>query len=108
VQANEYPQRVERLVRIKRIDPISLGKFSGVLCAVLGLILGALVALSSLVGMAGIGGSRGGLFGLIFGVGAIVFLPIMYGIGGFIGGLIQGFVYNIAAGMMGGIDITVE
>jgi hypothetical protein len=108
MQANEYPQRVERLVRIKRVDPMSLGKFTGVLCAVMGLVFGALFALSSLVGMAGFGGSRGGLIGLIFGVGAIVFLPILYGIFGFIGGLIQGFVYNIAAGMMGGIDITVE
>jgi hypothetical protein len=108
MQANEYPQRVERLVRIKRIDPMSLGKFSGVLLAVVGLIVGVLFALASLVGMAGVGGGRGGLFGLIFGVGAIVFVPIIYGIAGFLGGLIQGYVYNIAAGLMGGIDITVE
>ena len=108
MQATEYPQRIERLVRIKRIDPLSLGKFSGVLCAVIGLIIGALFALGSLIGMAGIGGGRGGFFGLILGVGAIVFMPVFYGILGFIGGLFQGCVYNIAAGLMGGVDITVE
>lgn len=108
MQPNEYPQRMERQVRIKRIDPVSLGKFTGVLCAVIGLIAGALFALGSLIGMAGLGGGRGGLFGLMFGVGAIIFLPIFYGIFGFIGGLIQGLVYNVAAGMMGGIEIVVE
>ena len=34
--------------------------------------------------------------GLLFGVGAIIIMPIMYGIMGFIGGAITGFIYKFA------------
>ena len=40
-------------------------------------------------------------------VGAIA-LPIFYGICGFVGGVIQALIYNIAAGVIGGIRIETE
>ena len=49
-----------------------------------------------------------GIIGLMFGVGAIVFLPIFYGIMGLVGGLLAAIFYNLAAKMMGGIQIDLE
>jgi hypothetical protein len=42
---------------------------------------------------------------MLTGVGAIVVLPICYGIFGFIGTLIMAWLFNVAAGMVGGVEI---
>jgi hypothetical protein len=38
----------------------------------------------------------------------VILLPIFYGIGGYIFGLIEAFVYNLVAGTVGGIKVTVS
>jgi hypothetical protein len=43
-----------------------------------------------------------------FGVGAIVILPIVYGVMGAIFAAIGAFIYNIVAGWVGGIEIEVQ
>jgi hypothetical protein len=40
-----------------------------------------------------------------FGVGAIILLPIFYGFFGFVGTLIMAALFNVAAGMVGGIEV---
>jgi hypothetical protein len=45
------------------------------------------------------------MFGALFGVGAIILLPICYGILGFIGTLIMAWLFNIAAGIVGGVEV---
>jgi hypothetical protein len=97
---------------IRRIDPGSLSKVLGVLYAILGLIGGVVLALMALTGFP-IGGERlpgvgGAAFGAVFGVGAIVFLPICYGIVGFIGGWIVASLYNWVAGRFGGIVVETQ
>ncbi|GAB3386353.1 hypothetical protein [Lysobacter fragariae] len=42
------------------------------------------------------------------GVLAIVILPIVYGICGFIGGALQSFLFNFAARFVGGLEIETE
>jgi len=42
------------------------------------------------------------------GAAAIIILPIMYGIFGFIGGAIGAWIYNLVAGWIGGIEIELE
>jgi hypothetical protein len=90
-------------VIIKRIDPISYAKVQGVLCALLGLIFGIGIAL---IGM--IGGSSGG--GMLRGLGllAIIVVPILYGLFGFIATIIAALLFNMAAGWVGGIKLDVE
>ena len=39
----------------------------------------------------------GAFFGTLIGAGAIIIMPIFYGIFGFIGGLIYAFIFNFAA-----------
>jgi len=45
---------------------------------------------------------------MMFGVGAIVFLPIFYGVIGAVGGAICAALYNVFAGMIGGVELNLE
>ena len=96
---------------IKRVRVLSLGKVLGVLYALLGLIIGALFALVSLLGaVVGAANSQSSdaFAGLLFGVGSVIFLPIFYGILGFVFGLIGALLYNGIARLIGGIEIELE
>ncbi len=96
------------LSTIKRFEPMSAAKIAGLTYLVFGLVIGGLFAIMSLVG-AGFGamasGSNQPFLGVLFGVGAVIFLPLLYGAIGFFGGLISAVVYNVVAGWTGGIQI---
>lgn len=47
-----------------------------------------------------------GIMGMGFGL--IIIAPIMYGIMGFLVGVVGAFVYNLVAGWVGGIEVEVE
>lgn len=94
---------------LKRIGILSLVKMSGILYACMGLIIGAILTIVSLVGGA-IGMASGndpaaGFVGLIFGVGAIIILPIFYGVLGAVTGAFGGFIYNLVASVAGGVEL---
>lgn len=96
---------------LKKINPISCGKMMGALYAIIGLIAGIIFAIASLMGASiapseSSGGSA--IIGMLFGVGAIIFLPICYGLFGFISGLIVPAIYNILAGIVGGVEVDVQ
>jgi hypothetical protein len=93
---------------INRIGALSLAKLSGTLYAIIGLIVGALFSVIGLAGAAAAGGDSAGMFGAMFGVGAIVVFPIIYGCMGFIASLIGAWLYNILAGMVGGVELDVS
>jgi len=93
---------------IRKVGAMSLGKVLGVLYALLGLLVGAIVSLVSMVGAAiwthG-GESPGAFLGVFFGVAAIVALPLFYDAMGFIGGLISATLYNVVVGFTGGLEL---
>ena len=92
---------------IKRINVLKLAIFQGAMMAAFGLLGGLCILLfGSMLGK--MGGDAGGAIGMIGGIGAVIFLPILYGILGFIGGAIGAFVYNLIAGVVGGIELEVE
>jgi hypothetical protein len=100
---------------IRRFGPLSVGKIMGATYAALGLIFGAVFSLFAILGAtAGMmsqhqgGGGEEAVFGLIFGVGAIIFLPLFYGFMGFLSGLIGAAIYNLMAGWVGGIEVELE
>lgn len=97
-------------MEIKHISVLSAGKVMGIICAAIGLIAGVLFLLfgSMLGGLAAASGGEGGGIMAIGGVMGVILLPILYGIFGFIGGVIQAFVYNLAAGWVGGIRIQTQ
>jgi len=95
---------------LKRIGPWSCAKVSGVLYAAIGLLIGLFVSLISVVAgsLAAGAGDDTGLFGALFGVGAIILLPIFYGLIGFVGGAIGAWLYNVVVGFVGGIELDLE
>lgn len=97
-------------MKITRIDPMSLAKVSAVVGLIMGFIYGVIyfLAMSAVGSLMGILGTSAG--GIMPGLGALALIgfPIMYAIGGFIGGLISAVVYNFAAKQVGGVNITLK
>jgi len=96
---------------VRRIGAWSVGRVYGAMMATLGLIFGACFALFSLVGV-GIAGANNpdipSWVGAVLGVGAVIFLPLFYGGMGLVMGALMAALYNVFAGMVGGIDIDVN
>jgi hypothetical protein len=80
-----------------------------VLYAVIGLLAGGIFTLVTL--FATLLGAAYDQFeelpSLLFGVGSIILLPVFYGLMGFLAGLLGAFLYNVAAGFIGGIELEV-
>lgn len=94
-------------IKIKKIGILSLAKISALLYAIMGLIVGVFMALISLIGAA-FSQSTTGMFGMLFGVGAIILLPIFYGAMGFVMGVVTAWLYNIIANWIGGLELEFE
>ena len=92
-----------RKVTIRSLNPISLGQVQGVILASLALVFGVIIATLAL--LRGIDDNTL-LLGLAWAIAAIVGFPLVYGVSGFISGVVLGLIYNQAAGTLGGIRIT--
>ena len=93
---------------IKRFDPISVGKVAGVLYAAMGLVVGFIVSLAAMIGGFTGHSGFGALTGGMVGIGAILVLPVFYGVLGLVVAVIAAWLYNLAAGVVGGIQIDVQ
>jgi hypothetical protein len=80
----------------------------GTLYAVIGFFLGLLFALLSVIGAGFADSGAEGLLSLMFGVGGVIILPIFYGVLGFVFGAIGAALYNVIAGMAGGVEFNFE
>lgn len=94
---------------IKRVNPVSAAKIGGVLYGLLGLVIGACISVFALLfsgAMAAMSDAPGGqMYGMLFGAGAVVIMPILYGVIGFVMTLISAALYNIASKITGGVEI---
>jgi hypothetical protein len=101
---------------IRRVGVWSVARLYGGIMGVFGLIAGLFFAAAAMLGgFAGAANSSNASSGLaasglgaLFGVGAIVLLPICYGLLGLISGSIGAALYNLFAGMFGGIELEVQ
>jgi len=98
-------------MELKSIGVMSCGKLLGAIYAMFGLIVGAIMALVSLAGVAAQPQMQNEanpmmMFGA--GIGALIFLPVLYGIVGFIGGITGSLIYNLVAGYVGGIELNFQ
>jgi len=98
---------------LKRIDVLSLAKFQTVLMALFGLLVGVLVAFFGFLFQAFAGRFIEGsetlpALGAGLGVAALRILPIVYAVIGFIAGLVGGALFNLVAGITGGIKVQLE
>jgi hypothetical protein len=93
---------------------MSVAKVSFELYAAIGFIIGGIFALfgAAFGSLAALSGGRNhmglGFPEMFFGVGAIIVLPIFYGVMAAIFSAIGAFIYNIVAGWVGGIEIEVQ
>ncbi len=85
---------------LKRIGVLSMAKIYGAIGAVIGLVFGLAVTL--------VGAAAGGFGVGVFGVFAVVLLPIIYGIAMFILGAISAFLYNVIAKRVGGVELEFD
>ena len=92
---------------VKRIGVLSLAKVMAVLYAGIGLLGGLFIALISSIGGSAFAHHEGAL-GMGFGIGAIVLFPILYDVLGFVGGIISAWLYNLAAGFIGGVELDLQ
>ncbi len=95
--------------RFSRISPVQLGTVLAVTYALLSLVFVPFFLLFALfmphVAATGVSAGQPQMFPGGFVVMAIVF-PIMYGVLGFIFGVIGALIYNLVAGWTGGIELT--
>ena len=101
---------------IKRFAVFSVAKIYGLLCFILGLIIGVIYGLGLIIFGAAIsalgpGGDEalaGGVSTVVLGVFMMIGFPIIYGTMGFLAGIIGALIYNAAAGMVGGVKFELE
>jgi hypothetical protein len=96
---------------VKSVGLFSLAKIMGIIYAFFGFIAGLFFSFFALIGAflgANFADSPEPLVGLIFGVGSVVFFPILYGVLGFIGGIVIAGIYNLTAKWVGGLEVELE
>jgi hypothetical protein len=92
--------------RIKRISPLQAGKIFGILYGAIGLIFIPFILLMITFAPHAQNGRNAlpAIFGGVFALAA----PVIYGVMGFVLGLISAAIYNLAARFVGGIEVEVE
>ena len=97
---------------IKSVGVVSVAKMLGAMYGAIGLIAGLIVSVIAMFGGFAAAqtemGGGGALMGGIMGVGAVIVFPLLYGGLGFVGGAISALIYNLFAGIAGGIEINVH
>jgi len=90
---------------IRRIPPLPAAKTMSLVYAAIGVIVGAIITLAGFAG-----GFKGQEmpFGGAFGPAAIIILPIIYGLIGFLAILLMASLYNWSAGLVGGIELEMD
>lgn len=83
-------------LKLKKVNAYQLAKFFAVLYACLAIIVVIPMGLFSAT------------FGQPFAWWMIIVLPIVYGVGGLIGGLIMGGLYNLITKWTGGLEFDFE
>jgi hypothetical protein len=99
---------------ITRIAPLQAGKMMGVLYACMGLIFMPIFMLAAIGGafaqhaqaQTASAAPAAVAAGVMFAVG--LFMPVIYGVMGFILGIIGAAIYNLVARWIGGIEVEVE
>jgi hypothetical protein len=95
---------------VKSVGVMSVARIAAAIDGIFGLIAGVLLSLAAVAGFS-LGqevSSQVSWVGPLFGLGAILALPVLYFVLGFVGGAIGAWVFNNAAKAMGGLEIVHE
>ncbi|MCQ8893089.1 MAG: hypothetical protein NQU46_00405 [Methanolinea sp.] len=96
----------EKEVRLNRFEVVSLAKIFAVLGALWGISAGTAVALGLGTGAWSMGFGPMGALG--FGIGGFLLTVIMGAAIFFLAGIVAAFLYNVIAGWIGGIRMTLD
>ncbi len=91
--------------RVRRLGILSTAAVSAVLHGLLGVLAGIAIAVVSLAGL------RNPVpfpFGPLAGVAALIAVPVVYAVGGFVLGAVLAAVYNLTARLTGGVKVQLE
>jgi hypothetical protein len=101
-------------LRIRKIGILSVAKIYAVMMLAMSLIVsipyGLMVMLFGAV-MVGSGANEGMMAGggaIVMGLLIMVGIPVFYALIGFVAGALGALIYNIFAGIVGGVEIEVE
>lgn len=97
-------KRKNNMQEIKQFDILSLGKIIGILYVIIGFIIGIIYSIISLITI--LIGTTNIIF--YFGLGSVIFMPIFYGVIGFISGILLGVFYNMISSRIGGIKLELK
>ena len=102
-------------LRIRKLGVLSVAKIYAVMMLVISLLIaipyGLFIIIFSLIGAGSAGGDAAlmlGGGGIVMGLAIMIGMPIMYAVMGFVFGALGALIYNVFAGMVGGIEIEVE
>lgn len=101
-------------LRIRKIGVLSVAKLQAVMALVISLLISIPYGLIIMIfGAAALGtGESGGMLAgggaILVGILIMIGLPVLYTVIGFIVGAIGALLYNLFAGIIGGIEIEVE
>ncbi|MEJ2549950.1 MAG: hypothetical protein P8Z42_07875 [Anaerolineales bacterium] len=97
-------------MELKRIGPLSAGKILGVMGFIVGLLMGVFTIVVSMATSAYFGDSfrNSSIMSAVFGIGSILVMPFIYGIIGFLQGLVGAWLYNLIAQFLGGVHLDLE
>ena len=90
--------------RVQRVGVGQLAKIMGVLYLAVGVVIGVCFYLFS--SMMPSSSMTPGLH--MGGVAALIVIPVLYGLLGFLGGAFMAWLYNLVAGWVGGMEFGVE
>lgn len=98
---------------VRRVGVFSAGKVMGAFGVFIGLLIGGFMALFAMLGTAvQIQGAQNApasqLPAMAMGVGALIFAPVFYGVFCFISGIIYAAIYNLVAGVVGGLELDLQ
>ena len=90
-----------------KLDVMSIAKIYAVGGAIVGFVMGVLVAGIGLVASPFVS-SLGAGFAVGIGLLSIIILPALYALTGFVGGAIGAFLYNVIARLVGGVKMEFD
>lgn len=88
---------------LKKIDPYQAGKVSGIIYFLISLLFIPFLLLFAIFAP-----DTDNELGIVGSIGMAIFLPILYGVMGFIFGALGAWIYNVTFGLHGGIKVEVS
>lgn len=91
---------------LKRIAPLQAGKILAILYGIMGLLFMPVFMMISAIGANLPSEQRVGM--MAFGMGMMLFMPVIYAVMGFVFGVLGAALYNVIAKWVGGFEVEVE